>query len=644
MIGRVIGTERRPNTAYTFHFWAKPEEKVGIGTLVKVQGDLVVDGSPVVVYGVVVEAHGYNDLDSPLHEFMTTSSAPEGEPPTERPEIRVYEAAVLRREPEEPIGAVPIGKVSLADEADVQKALRTDGYAAAYGIPAGCYGSRENPLPVHLHAHFLLGPESGHLNMTGTSGLAAKTSFILTLLQSIFARPDVFEGPGEGHGVAALLFNTKGGDLLFLDLPPENELDETDRALYRAMGYEPRPFPQVEYYAPYEQDHNSMRTLRSHPALMPCRPITFGLAEIMDHLEVILSRDDLDAKADSYIAYLKQMFVGKEGPLFREKGLQEPQDAKISPAKTIDDLTTIIDRQLDRGRTKGADRVDGHHLLTVEKVKNRLAGIGSRFRGVLALDGQGEGPLDRPFEAGKVYVIDIAKLSSREQDLVFSAVITKLRNRMEEQTLGVRHLVVMVDELNKYAASGGRDTPIIRSLQDIAARGRYMGLTLFGAQQFRSRVDKEVVGNAATHVFGHIEAEELAQPGYSYFSSAVREKLGSLAPGEVLIKHPHFKQPIFLRFPRPACLAGSDGMRRFPARTVSLADQIVRVACDKGMTAQVVQDLLAECRATEDELHRTLAALLKVGSATEAERVLKRLPRRLDAAAAVNLSKDPFAD
>lgn len=170
-----------------------------------------------------------------------------------------------------------------------------------------------------------------------------------------------------------------------------------------------------------------------------------------------------------------------------------------------------------------------------------------------------------------------------------------------------------------------------------------MGLTLFGAQQFRSRVDKEVVGNAATHVFGHIEAEELAQPGYSYFSSAVREKLGSLNPGEVLIKHPHFKQPIFLRFPRPACLNGSDGMRRYPAQTVSLGDQIVRVASDKGVNVQWVQDLLIERDPSEEALRRALNEIMRAGDQREVQRMLERLPKRIGAAVAAFDKDDPFA-
>jgi hypothetical protein len=35
-IGRVVATERQPNTAYEFHFWATADAPIGIGTLVKV--------------------------------------------------------------------------------------------------------------------------------------------------------------------------------------------------------------------------------------------------------------------------------------------------------------------------------------------------------------------------------------------------------------------------------------------------------------------------------------------------------------------------------------------------------------------------------------------------------------------------------
>ncbi len=553
-IGRVIGTEKRPNTAYTFFFWTAVAAKVGIGTLVKVQTETSA------VYGVVVEAEGFNDLESPLHEFLSVGGNADQIPPTLRPEMRVFEAAVLRRDPEEPIGAVPIGPVFLADERDVQVALRTDSYAEQYGIPCGVYGDKDGYVPVHLDHRYLLGPESGHINVTGTSGLASKTSFILFLLSSIFQKYQDVPNE-EGHkGVAALLFNTKGGDLLYLDHSHEEgveQLSEGDLAIYQATGIRPEPFQSVRYFAPYATDGKSLNTRRRNKILderNPTRPITFGLAEILKHAEVLLNRDDLDAKADGYLQYLAEMVRNEESVTF---------GTHSGPIETLDDLNAFVKFQLRQADEGGKNQIGSHSAFTARKMSNRLSTLTNRFKGLIASKGQGTGPFVQAFQPNTVYVVDVAGLNSQEQNLVFAAVVSQLRERMENGNLGVARMVAMIDELNKYAPSGGAETYVVQSLKEISSRGRYMGLTLFGAQQFRSRVDKEIVGNAATHVFGHVEAEELAQPGYSYFSPSVKEKLGALPQGQVLVKHPHFAQPIFLRFPRPACLKGQDGMRRY---------------------------------------------------------------------------------
>jgi len=243
-------------------------------------------------------------------------------------------------------------------------------------------------------------------------------------------------------------------------------------------------------------------------------------------------------------------------------------------------------------------------------------------------------------------VVDVAQLSSDAQDLVFAAFITKLREAMEAQELGVGKLIVMLDELNKYAPSGAQETYVLKSLREIAARGRYMGLTLFGAQQFRSRVDKEIVGNAATHAFGHVEAEELAQPGYSYFSPAVKEKLGALPPGEVLLKHPHFTQPIFLRFPRPACLRGSDGMRRFvQSKPRAVSELILDQVRARGGSLAPCQDALDALAQDEENLANVLRQLRRLGPREDPLPVIRTgkraAPRRPEPTAVIQ-ERDPF--
>src|SRR3954465_7064553 len=266
LLGRVVATERKPNTPHEFHFWTSLDSPVGIGTIVRVDGPVPVNGVIPRIYGTVIEGFSYTDLQSPLHDVMSA----DGEPgqarrsPTNRTEIRLYTAAVLRHIPEDPLQPVPMGEVHLADEDDVAVALRMDGYlkeGARTGIPIGVYRSGGTEAPIYLDADFLLGPEAAHLNITGVSGLATKTSAVEWMLSSIFTH-----FPASKGSVAAIAFNVKGPDLCFLDQP--GPIDESDAALYEKCGVQPAPFEHVRYFAPYKADGFSLNTLRSNEALL----------------------------------------------------------------------------------------------------------------------------------------------------------------------------------------------------------------------------------------------------------------------------------------------------------------------------------------------------------------------------------------
>jgi hypothetical protein len=114
-------------------------------------------------------------------------------------------------------------------------------------------------------------------------------------------------------------------------------------------------------------------------------------------------------------------------------------------------------------------------------------------------------------------------------------------------------------------------------LLDIAERGRYLGLVLFGAEQFRSQVHRRVTGNAGTTVYGRMDADELASPGYQVLSPAIKARLATLDKGQLMVRHPHFTQPVFVRFPRPSVMSGREGVERFPqAPEPSLAQAVTR--------------------------------------------------------------------
>src|SRR5204862_2883875 len=198
-----------------------------------------------------------------------------------------------------------------------------------------------------------------------------------------------------------------------------------------------------------------------------------------------------------------------------------------------------------------------------------------------------------------VHVIDVAGLDPLAKDLVFARIVSKLREHLERRDLGVDHVVVFVDELNKYAPADGPETYVRKMLLDLSERGRYLGLVLFSAQQFRSQVQRRVVGNAGTGVYGRMDMDELATPGYATVSPATKIKLATLPKGELMLRHPHFTQPIFVRFPRPAVLRGRDGVERFPpAADLPFEDAVVRqlVKLDRRVRPNLVKDVIADRR------------------------------------------------
>ena len=77
-LGRVVATERNPNTPHQFHFWTAVDSPVGIGTIVRVDGTQPIGGKIPRVYGVVVEGFSYTDLQSPMFDVIARASCAVG--------------------------------------------------------------------------------------------------------------------------------------------------------------------------------------------------------------------------------------------------------------------------------------------------------------------------------------------------------------------------------------------------------------------------------------------------------------------------------------------------------------------------------------------------------------------------------------
>jgi uncharacterized protein len=155
------------------------------------------------------------------------------------------------------------------------------------------------------------------------------------------------------------------------------------------------------------------------------------------------------------------------------------------------------------------------------------------------------------------------------QEVLVSSIVNEIWRKAERDELGVDKVIIFVDELNKYAASGSQNA-LRDTLVDIASRGRHLNVVLFGAQQFRSKVDDEILGNCGTSFYGRVGDEEITNASYRSLSENTKTELLGLPKGRLLARHAHFRAPVFGTFPLPPTVAGSAGQRLFNADSAQL--------------------------------------------------------------------------
>src|ERR1700730_17040679 len=91
--------------------------------------------------------------------------------------------------------------------------------------------SRDGEI-IHGNFEFLDGTRGAHVNISGISGVATKTTYATFLLYGIFHSSLL---GAETANTRAVIFNVKGEDLLFLD-KPNRELKSETVARYKTLG------------------------------------------------------------------------------------------------------------------------------------------------------------------------------------------------------------------------------------------------------------------------------------------------------------------------------------------------------------------------------------------------------------------------
>jgi hypothetical protein len=185
-IGRASATERDANTAERFSFWVRPELRVNPFDIVQAEH---LDDS--CTYGLITSIGHTTDAGSHLSNFISNDFGElVEEPNTPRQGTNVAEVAVLSNDREIYMPVQSEARVAFADEAGIHQALGIDSMQEKeeherrrVRIPAGLIRmSNGQDAVAYLDADYVLGPEAGHVNVSGISGLATKTSYVTFLV------------------------------------------------------------------------------------------------------------------------------------------------------------------------------------------------------------------------------------------------------------------------------------------------------------------------------------------------------------------------------------------------------------------------------------------------------------------------------
>lgn len=545
VIGKIIATEKQPSTIEDFTFWTKSDLKLKPFDVVVVEH---IQNSK--TFGVVEEISHMTDSPSALAGFISSDFGDvDAKSYTERIGMNYVKCKVVGNTEGIYIPVQEGKKVYLAAENEINMALGLD--QVKNPIPAGYIkmyeGENEQILPVHFNSHFLIGPEGAHLNISGISGLASKTSYAMFLMKSI---QDVAMREDK-ESVAFIMMNVKGTDLLKIDELNERA-DELKRIrpIYEKLGLQMSAFNQVSYYYPYSKDFTSYTYEKS--------------STIKDRLE--------SKKAFQY-KYLFETDEDKECLDLLFANVDDPND-------TIESIINFIISN--GGKFNGVECWEDFKTALYEYAQSKNNGAGKEisvlswrkfyrlfnksfqkcrqmFTEKLGTDGRSVRLRDKISNIKKndVMVIDIAKLDEESQGFVFGDVMRAVYNlklgsseRPDDEIPD--RVIIFIDELNKYASNDvPKSSPILRQLLDITERGRSLGIVLFGAEQFVSDIHKRVKGNCATQAFGRTNAIEITKEDFRFVPSVYKTMLTRLKQGEYIIQNPVFRSMLNINFPLP---------------------------------------------------------------------------------------------
>ncbi|MBF2001926.1 MAG: ATP-binding protein [Synechococcales cyanobacterium M58_A2018_015] len=587
-IGRVAATKMQGNNSREFHFWIDPSTNINPLDLIVVREHQTHRQ----VYAQVLDITSYTDAESFLEIFASTNFGDvQLTSDIDRIAFNVAKAQVLGTSDNVRMPVQFNSPVYLADAEAIQSLLKASDIREEYRVPIGYIEqSNDVKVPVCMEASWLTGPEGAHLNVSGKSRLAAKTSYILFLISAILQTQ---------NDTAFIIFNVKGSDLLQIHQPSSllsaadkpdlleqlsqkrrkspQELEEQIQNLqktWESVGLQAKPFDEEKVFYFLPSSKNDQNKINSNSINLPAsgeRDITkqpsnyfiyrYTFPDVRGRLRLLLSGFSLTEAQEPFVVALdndvNSIALSQSVTTFQQ--LSRELETRARPGGNQSQSRGQSQQPQYLGAFPSTIGVIKKYIETV--TSNRTTGVFDYERSTFASQ-KFQLPsafIKNELSTGQIVIVDIANINDFEKQWVFGDVLKAVEERREssQETDPLKKIVVFVDELNKYAPSG-TSSPLVTDIVEITARGGSLGVILFGAEQFASRINAQVYGNCANKAFGLTDATETSTDPYRAFPKEIRDRLSELQKGELILNVDFFGQPLRVKFPPPACRKQED--------------------------------------------------------------------------------------
>lgn len=538
-VGKILGNKQ--NTPYEFYFLIEEDTLIQLDDIVYTK--TVIKEIEIYHYGIVTEITKYTEASSYAieTELMYNNKIPYYN-------ISIAKVEVTRIEPEIYIPPNPANEVYKANTKQTELALYFD--KMDNKIPIGFL--RDNNI-AYLNLDFIDGTNGAHVNISGMSGIATKTTFATFLLFSLFQKSH------QANLYKAIVFNVKSTDLLYLNKKNnfknlKNITQEQIIKEYEKLKLKPEEFKNVSILVPPKK--NSILKEKDIPdTSINSYLYYFTLTEIAknnlfkfffaDEIKDYQNLERIISFIEKHLSILLDYTIQNEKELFKNGILVAKIKDKKIELENLEDLYNYLDKYFKENKSYINESVGTIYafLRRFRKIKEDCNFLVSRYI-------ENKVDIIEKITNSSLTVIDVHNLPEKAKSFVVCSILYLIYQKKEEEQ-DINKYFFVIDELNKYAPANS-DTPIKDVLIDISERGRSLGIILIGAQQTASLVENRILSNCAIKVLGRSDSFEISKNYYSFLNEELKKRAIILKPGNMILSQPDCPLPIVIRFPYPS--------------------------------------------------------------------------------------------